>query len=122
MAGRARRRPATRPRPARGPAPRGQRRIDQSWSGRQDYRAKWAVVIGIDRYPGGAARLDPLANAANDARALRDALRDEFGFSDDHIVYLSDGDPPVDPARAAPSLVGLGPPPGGPWAALTAVP
>ncbi|MCH7725662.1 MAG: caspase family protein, partial [Planctomycetes bacterium] len=55
-----------------------------------DYRAKWAVVIGIDQYPGGESGLQSLMFAVNDAREFRDLLRDEFGFAEKRIRYLVD--------------------------------
>src|SRR5437660_1119655 len=49
------------------------------------YHSAWAVIVGIDPYPGGASHLEPLMFAGNDARAIRDVLRDEFGFPAEHI-------------------------------------
>jgi WD40 repeat protein len=60
-----------------------------------DYRARWVVVIGIDRYSGGSG-FETLTYAGNDAREVRNRLRGEFGFTaagqldDDHILYLTD--------------------------------
>jgi WD40 repeat protein len=54
-----------------------------------DYRAKWAIIIGIDNY-GFNTGLDALDYAVNDAREIRDVLRDEFGYEDDRIYTLFD--------------------------------
>jgi len=62
-----------------------------------DYHAKWAVIIDIDEYPGGASGLEPLLFAVNDAREVHELLRDEFGFGRDEarfdegrILFLAD--------------------------------
>lgn len=60
-----------------------------------DYRTKWSIVVGIDRYRQEHTGLDPLHFAANDARAVHDLLRDEFGFrggpeKEPHILRLTD--------------------------------
>jgi WD40 repeat protein/HEAT repeat protein len=65
-----------------------------------DYTAKWAIIIGIDAYAPGSG-LDPLSFAANDATALRDVLRDEFGFAADHIKCFIDKEARGDEIRAA---------------------
>lgn len=54
-----------------------------------DYRAKWAVIIGIDDYSAGKG-FDQLQNAANDAREFRRLLVEEFGYTDARILYLTD--------------------------------
>jgi WD40 repeat protein len=59
-------------------------------AGEPDYRAKWAVIIGIDQYPGGQTQLDRLQFAVNDARAIRDILQEEFGFCRENIRHLHD--------------------------------
>src|SRR3989339_924772 len=56
---------------------------------RVDYRARWAVIIGVDKYPGGESGLRPLLYAVNDARAVRDILREEFGYAPEHIKYIA---------------------------------
>lgn len=58
----------------------------------ENYRAKWAVIIGINRYPGDGSGLDPLNYAVNDAREFHDLLVSEFGYIKDHIKLLTDGD------------------------------
>lgn len=50
------------------------------------YRKRWALVVGIDQYGGGIARL---RYAAADARAIRDLLLDHLGF-DDVILLLNE--------------------------------
>jgi WD40 repeat protein/uncharacterized caspase-like protein/tetratricopeptide (TPR) repeat protein len=61
-----------------------------------DYRAKWAVIIGVDDYSAGDG-FQRLTNAANDARALRQMLVGEFGYDDSHVLYLTDSK--EEPAR-----------------------
>jgi WD40 repeat protein len=92
------------------PASGGARRLPAAASP-ADYRAKWAVIIGIDGYPGGDTDLEPLENAANDAREFRRLLVEEFGYDDDKIRYLTDaqgepeeivdGEPTYEAIRAA---------------------
>jgi hypothetical protein len=38
---------------------------------------QWAVIIGINQYPAAAKQWSPLQFAVNDAREVRDMLRDE---------------------------------------------
>ena len=50
------------------------------------YGQKWALVVGVDKYP------DPkrhLKNAVNDAKAVKDKL-EKYGFRGDHVFYLTD--------------------------------
>jgi CHAT domain-containing protein len=54
------------------------------------YRATWAVIIGIDAYPGGSSGLPRLEHALNDAHVFRDTLEKEFGYSRDRIAFLAD--------------------------------
>jgi WD40 repeat protein/tetratricopeptide (TPR) repeat protein len=54
------------------------------------YRSTWAVIVGIDRYPGGEAKLPALQFAVNDAREVRNLLHDEFGYPEDQIFYFAD--------------------------------
>ena len=54
------------------------------------YRAEWAVVIGIDAYPGGDG-LRPLLYAANDASAVRRLLIEDFGYRPERVLFLRDG-------------------------------
>jgi WD40 repeat protein len=56
--------------------------------GPRDYRAKYAIIIGINKYKG--AGLEPLLFAENDAREVRNTLQDEFGYSPDRIFFLTD--------------------------------
>jgi len=51
-----------------------------------DYRARWAVIVGINQFK----HMRNLENAVNDARAMRDMLRDEFGYDEERIIYLTD--------------------------------
>jgi WD40 repeat protein len=60
-------------------------------SAASDYRARWAVIVGIDDYPGGESGLKPLQYAVNDARELHELLRTEFGYREPHVRYLTDG-------------------------------
>jgi len=64
-----------------------------------DYRARWAVIIGIDAYGSDDAGLKPLKYAVNDARELRDLLYWEFGYDSDHIRYLADEDATLEAIR-----------------------
>lgn len=48
--------------------------------------AKWALLIGIDRYP----HVRPLAGCVNDVQVMRQALVESFGFPGDHIKLLTD--------------------------------
>jgi WD40 repeat protein/uncharacterized caspase-like protein len=56
----------------------------------KESQGKWAVIIGVNQYPGGATGLNPLEFAANDAREVRTVLIQEFGYQEDHIHYLPD--------------------------------
>ncbi|MBA2608111.1 MAG: caspase family protein [Actinobacteria bacterium] len=47
----------------------------------------WAVVVGVNDYPGSQ---DDLSSAVNDADDMAQAL-DAFGVSDDHVIVLRDG-------------------------------
>ena len=47
----------------------------------------WAVVIGVNDYPGSG---DDLSSAVNDANDMTQAL-DALGVSDDHVIVLRDG-------------------------------
>ena len=75
-------------------ASRGVERVPMADEGPVDYRARWAVIIGIDKYPGGKSGLEPLLFAANDARAVRDMLRDDYGYDKEHILALIDEEAP----------------------------
>jgi WD40 repeat protein len=57
--------------------------------GPRDYRAKYAIVVGVDDYSGGQG-LGNLRYAANDAREFRKLLVEEFGYDDARILYLTD--------------------------------
>lgn len=52
------------------------------------YGESWAVVIGINQYE----RWPRLAYAVHDAEGVRDALVDNFGFAEDHVITLFDGE------------------------------
>ncbi len=56
-----------------------------------DYPAKWALIIGIDGYAENSG-LNRLHYAVGDAAAVRDVLREEFGFSKSHIRFLSEAE------------------------------
>ncbi len=49
--------------------------------------ARWALVIGIDRYPNLPEHAQ-LTGAANDARVMRGLLTDRFSFPPDHVELL----------------------------------
>ena len=77
-----------------------------------DYRASYAVIIGVNAYSQGGG-LPPLEFAVNDARELRDMLRDEFGYLPERIRFLTDADAKLDALRDSfskwPQTVGIGP-------------
>ncbi|MGO8902904.1 MAG: caspase family protein [Isosphaeraceae bacterium] len=75
-------------------ASRGVERVPLADEGPVDYRARWAVIIGIDKYPGGKSGLEPLLFAANDAQAVRDILRDDYGYDKDHLLSVIDEEAP----------------------------
>src|SRR5262245_21791804 len=51
-----------------------------------DSSGKWALLIGINRYP----HVRPLAGCVNDVQVMRQALVQSFGFLNDHITMLTD--------------------------------
>lgn len=53
---------------------------------------RWALIVGVDQYDD--AHIGRLAGAANDARALADALAVYAGFPRDQIIVLATGEPP----------------------------
>lgn len=61
-------------------------RVGRSHYTDSGYRARWAVIIGLNQFE----HMSNLDNAVNDAQALRDMLRDEFGYDEDRIIYLAD--------------------------------
>ena len=79
-----------------GEAGRYQNKIgpDGGWFGRRlrlgarYYNATWALIVGIDNYPGKSSGFDPLLYAANDAAELRNVLQNDFGYREDHIHFL----------------------------------
>ncbi len=77
-----------------------------------EYRASFAVIVGVNAYSQGGG-LPPLEFAVNDARELRDMLRDEFGYLPERIRYLTDADAKLDAMRDSfskwPQTVGIGP-------------
>jgi len=80
--------------PARGDKNTNERgvytRPDSPRSATTGYRATWAVIIGIDQYPGEDSELEPLQFAVNDAREVWNVLRDEFGYAESRIRFLTD--------------------------------
>ncbi len=61
----------------------------ERYPGGGDPNGKYAVVVGIDDYPG--TRND-LRGPVDDATMIRDALVNRFGFTNDNIVFLRDGE------------------------------
>jgi hypothetical protein len=59
--------------------------------GPRDYRANYAVIVGVDHYSRGQGLRD-LRYAANDTREFRKLLVEEFGYDDAHILYLTDAE------------------------------
>jgi len=52
------------------------------------YANSWAVVIGINDYK----KWPKLQYAVNDAESIRHTLIDEFGFANERVLFLKDGD------------------------------
>jgi peptidoglycan/xylan/chitin deacetylase (PgdA/CDA1 family) len=52
------------------------------------YRDSWAVVVGIDDYP----KWPKLHYAVNDAKGVKDLLTSKFGFKQDHVFTLLNGE------------------------------
>jgi uncharacterized caspase-like protein len=48
---------------------------------------RWALIIGVSDYEDG--NITPLPGANNDAKALRDALRDYAGFDENQVILLT---------------------------------
>ena len=65
-----------------------------------DDRAKWALLIGINEYPKFAPR-GQLTGCVNDVQAMRQVLTGPFGFPEDHITVLTDGQATQDAIRGA---------------------
>jgi uncharacterized caspase-like protein/peptidoglycan/xylan/chitin deacetylase (PgdA/CDA1 family) len=53
-----------------------------------EYGTSWAVVIGVDAY----GKWPRLQYAVRDAQAVRQTLIEKFGFKDDHVFALENGD------------------------------
>jgi hypothetical protein len=54
-----------------------------------DDRPKWALLIGINRYPNFAPR-GQLTGCVNDVEVMRQVLVNSFNFPEDHIAVLTD--------------------------------
>ena len=52
------------------------------------YKASWALIVGIDNYKNAS----PLSYAVSDASEIREVLVNELGFPSTNITYLVDGD------------------------------
>ncbi len=65
-----------------------------------DYRAKWAILVGVDKYDGKDPAFTDLDFAVNDAREVRDVLRDEFGFAEARTRFLPDAQATLENVRA----------------------
>lgn len=52
------------------------------------YKASWALIVGIDNYKNAS----PLSYAVSDASEIREVLVNELGFPLSNITYLVDGD------------------------------
>ena len=50
-------------------------------------RGKWALLVGIDRYPGFGSEVQ-LEGCVNDVQILRDALIRRFGFTEERMTVL----------------------------------
>lgn len=51
---------------------------------------KWALLIGIDKYPKLARRYQ-LSGCVNDVELMAGILQDNYGFPDNHLTLLKDG-------------------------------
>lgn len=60
-----------------------------AYPGGGDPNGKYAVVVGIDDYPGTS---HDLRGPTDDASLIRDALVNRYGFQDRNIVFLRDGE------------------------------
>jgi hypothetical protein len=56
----------------------------------EDNRPKWALLIGINRYPSFAPR-GQLSGCVNDVEVMRQALVNSFNFPENHVEVLTDG-------------------------------
>lgn len=83
------------------PDKRGLDFLDEPLTAITSYRSTYAIIIGIDEYPGDQASLAPLMFAVNDAREVRALLRDEFGFADERVRYLIDREATLAAVRQA---------------------
>jgi uncharacterized caspase-like protein len=72
------------------PPGRGLRLVEEPGAQAAKYRQTWAVIVGVDQYAEAGTTLPPLLFAVNDAREFRDLVREEFGYADDHILFLVD--------------------------------
>jgi WD40 repeat protein len=76
--------------------------------GPRDYRAKFAVVVGINDYQSRGQGLRDLRYAANDAREFRKLLVEEFGYDDARILYLTDAkDEPKEIVDGPPTVAAI---------------
>ena len=76
----------------------------KGWSHQSDrtgYDRTFAIIIGVDDYSAKESDLEPLQFAVNDAREVRDLLRDEFGYAEERIRYLTEKDATRDAIRDA---------------------
>lgn len=62
--------------------------LPQMGSYQQGYNNSWALVVGIDSY----VHLNPLKYAVNDAEAVAELLKSEFGFKDEHVFLRCNAD------------------------------
>jgi hypothetical protein len=67
--------------------------VNNDWAARfpggGDPNGKYAVVVGIDDYPG---TVNDLRGPIDDATLVRDVLIERFGFPADNVVFLRDGE------------------------------
>jgi uncharacterized caspase-like protein len=90
---------------ASGGAARGDEPIPRPDDGPRDYRAKFAIIVGINDYQSHGQGLRDLQYAANDAREFRKLLVEEFGYDDARIHYLTDAkDEPRGVVDGAPTV------------------
>ncbi len=56
-------------------------------AGNRKQADQWALLIGVNDYPG---EIQDLRFARDDARAIRDLLISSAGYADDHVILLTD--------------------------------
>jgi len=63
--------------------------MEETYGTRTDYNRRFGVFVGVDDYGEKSKGFRPLRCAVNDARAVCDLLRDEFGYKHAHTKVLT---------------------------------